>query len=164
MNKLTILAKQLRQNQTPQEQKLWNIIRNHKFNNLKFKRQQPIWKYIVDFLCKDIKLIIEIDGGQHNTPENILTDAQRTQFLQSKGYKVIRFWNNEIDKNLEGCLNFILEELNNTPLRPSDTSPARGADTELRYIAPCACAESSITLRLYFLAIAQIFSIWTACP
>ena len=66
MNKLTILAKQLRQNQTPQEQKLWNIIRNHKFHNLKFKRQQPIGKYIVDFLCKDIKLIIEIDGGQHN--------------------------------------------------------------------------------------------------
>ena len=55
-----------------------------------------------DFLCKDIKLIIEIDGGQHNTPENILTDAQRTQFLQSKGYKVIRFWNNEIDNNIEG--------------------------------------------------------------
>lgn len=102
MNKLTILAKQLRQNQTPQEQKLWNIIRNHKFNNLKFKRQQPIGKYIVDFLCKDIKLIIEIDGGQHNTPENILTDAQRTPFLQSKGYKVIRFWNNEIDNNIEG--------------------------------------------------------------
>ena len=102
MNKLTILAKQLRQNQTPQEQKLWNIIRNHKFNNLKFKRQQPIGKYIVDCLCKDIKLIIEIDGGQHNTPENILTDAQRTQFLQSKGYKVIRFWNNEIDNNIEG--------------------------------------------------------------
>ena len=102
MNKLTILAKQLRQNQTPQEQKLWNIIRNHKFHNLKFKRQQPIGKYIVDFLYKDIKLIIEIDGGQHNTPENILTDAQRTQFLQSKGYKVIRFWNNEIDNNIEG--------------------------------------------------------------
>ena len=114
MNKLTILAKQLRQNQTPQEQKLWNIIRNHKFNNLKFKRQQPIGKYIVDFLCKDIKLIIEIDGGQHNTPENILTDAQRTQFLQSKGYKVIRFWNNEIDNNLEGVyleLEKIFQEL-----------------------------------------------------
>ena len=102
MNKLTILAKQLRQNQTPQEQKLWNIIRNHKFNNLKFKRQQPIGQYIVDFLCKDIKLIIEIDGGQHNTKENILADEERTKFLESKGYKVIRFWNNEIDNNIEG--------------------------------------------------------------
>ena len=51
---------------------------------------------------KEASLIIEIDGGQHNTPENILTDAQRTQFLQSKGYKVIRFWNNEIDNNIEG--------------------------------------------------------------
>ena len=102
MNKLTILAKQLRQNQTPQEQKLWNIIRNHKFNNLKFKRQQPIGKYIVDFICKDIKLIIELDGGQHNTKENILADEKRTKFLESKGYKVIRFWNNEIDNNIEG--------------------------------------------------------------
>ena len=129
MNKLTILAKQLRQNQTPQEQKLWNIIRNHKFHNLKFKRQQPIGEYIVDFLCKDIKLIIEIDGGQHNTPENILADDKRTQFLQSKGYSVIRFWNNEIDNNLEGVyleLEKIYQKVTKEP-SPQPLFPWRGA-------------------------------------
>lgn len=102
MNKLTNLAKNLRQNQTQQEHILWNRLRNHKFHNLKFKRQQPLGNYIVDFICKDIKLIIELDGGQHNTKENILADEERTKFLESKGYKVIRFWNNEIDNNLEG--------------------------------------------------------------
>ena len=63
MNKLTNLAKNLRQNQTQQEHILWNLLRNHKFHNLKFKRQQPLGNYIVDFICKDIKLIIELDGG-----------------------------------------------------------------------------------------------------
>lgn len=114
MNKLTNLAKNLRQNQTQQEYILWNLLRNHKFHNLKFKRQQPIGNYIVDFICKDIKLIIELDGGQHNTKEKILADEERTIFLESKGYKVIRFWNNEIDNNLEGVyleLEKIFQEL-----------------------------------------------------
>ena len=114
MNKLTNLAKNLRQNQTQQEHILWNLLRNHKFHNLKFKRQQPLGNYIVDFICKDIKLIIELDGGQHNTKENILVDEERTKFLESKGYKVIRFWNNEIDNNLEGVyleLEKIFQEL-----------------------------------------------------
>ena len=95
-------ARSLRKNMTPQELKLWNILRNHQFYGLEFRRQYPIGNYIVDFVCKSKKLIIEIDGGQHNTPDAILYDKQRTDFLVSKGYRVIRFWNNEVDENLDG--------------------------------------------------------------
>jgi len=102
MNKLNILARQLRKNQTPQEQKLWNLLRNNRFHNLKFRRQYPVGKYIADFVCKEKKIIIEIDGGQHNMENNISNDNTRTEFLETKGYKVIRFWNNEIDTNIEG--------------------------------------------------------------
>lgn len=101
MKNNTELARKLRKNQTPQEAKIWNILRNYQFNNLKFKRQQPIGNYIVDFICKEKKIIIEIDGGQHNTPENIKSDNDRTAYLESKGYKIFRFWNNDIDNNFE---------------------------------------------------------------
>ena len=102
MNNKNILARKLRKNQTPQEAKIWSLLRNHRYKNLAFKRQHPIGDYIVDFICLEKKLIIEIDGGQHNEPSNIEYDKIRTEFLESKGYKVIRFWNNDIDKNIEG--------------------------------------------------------------
>ena len=96
------LAKNLRKNITKQEYKLWNIIRAGRFYGYKFKRQTPIGNYIVDFVCKETKIIIEIDGGQHNEGVNIQADTERTEYLNSKGYKVYRFWNNEIDKNIDG--------------------------------------------------------------
>ena len=102
MNKQNILARKLRKNQTPQEQKMWNLLRNHQFHNLEFKRQYPMGDYIVDFICRPKKLIIEIDGGQHNFIENIEYDAKRTEYLCSRGYFVLRFWNNDIDNNIEG--------------------------------------------------------------
>ena len=95
--------KLLRKNQTPQEKILWNILRNRQFFNLKFKRQVPIENYIVD-LCDKKMLIIELDGAQHNFDNNINYDKERTEFLENLGYKVIRFWNNEIDDNIEGVL------------------------------------------------------------
>ena len=107
MNKQNILARKLRKNQTPQEQKMWNLLRNHKFHKLEFKRQYPMGDYIVDFICRQKKLIIEIDGGQHNFEENIKYDAKRTEYLNSRGYCVLRFWNNDIDNNIEG----VFEEL-----------------------------------------------------
>ena len=102
MNKNNIIARKLRKNQTPQEQKFWNLVRAHRFYNLEFRRQYPLGDYIVDFICREKKLIVEIDGGQHNSPENVIKDLERTQYLNSKGYKVIRFWNNDIDNNIEG--------------------------------------------------------------
>ena len=101
MDKRNILARTLRKQQTPQETKMWNLLRNHRYKNLAFKRQHPIGNYIVDFICLEKKIIIEIDGGQHNEPANIEYDKQRTSFLEAKGYKVIRFWNNDIDKSIK---------------------------------------------------------------
>ena len=107
MNEKNLLARILRQNQTSQEQKMWSLLRNYQFKGLKFKRQHPIGKYIVDFICKEKKIVIELDGGQHNEENNIIYDIERTKYLEQKGYKVIRFWNNDIDNNIEG----VFEEL-----------------------------------------------------
>ena len=96
------LARRLRKNLTSQERILWQLFRNHNFYGYEIRRQSPIGKYIVDFVCREKKIIIKIDGGQHNTPDNILADEQRTKYLEAKGYKVIRFWNNEIIKNIDG--------------------------------------------------------------
>ena len=102
MNNNLELSRKLRRNQTPQEQKLWNILRNNNFHNLKFKRQYPIGNFIVDFICIEKRIIIEIDGGQHNEPKNIINDNIRTQYFESRKFKVIRFWNNDIDNNFDG--------------------------------------------------------------
>ncbi len=112
MKNKTILARNLRKNSTIQERRLWNLLKNRQFHNLKFKRQQPIGDYIVDFICKEAKIIIEIDGGQHNEPENIEYDKTRTEYLNNLGYKVIRFWNNEIYENIEGVVLRLKEEIN----------------------------------------------------
>ena len=118
MNKLNIIARKLRKNQTPQEQILWNILRNRQVLGYKFRRQYPIGNYVVDFVCKENKMIIEIDGGQHNTPEGILADENRTKYLQSVGYKILRFWNNEIDNNIEGVYQKIIEQIENIKTTP----------------------------------------------
>ena len=104
------LARNLRKNSTPQEKLLWQIFRNHNFYGYEIRRQSPIGNYIVDFVCRDKKIIIEIDGGQHNELQNILNDNIRTEYLKSKGYKVIRFWNNEINENIEGVYLKLKEE------------------------------------------------------
>lgn len=102
MNNLKNNARYLRKNQTEQERKLWNLIKNKQFYNYKFLRQYVIGKYIVDFICREKKIIIEIDGGQHNENSTIGYDKKRSIYLNSIGYAVIRFWNNEIDNNIEG--------------------------------------------------------------
>lgn len=111
MNELTQKARLLRKNQTKQEAKLWAILRNKQLKGLSFKRQFPIGNYIADFICRTKKIIIEIDGGQHNTKNNIEYDIKRTEFLNSLGYKVLRFWNNEIDDNIEWVLEEILKQV-----------------------------------------------------
>ena len=82
-------ARILRNNQTPQEQKIWSIIRNRQFYGYRFLRQYCIGSYIVDFICRSQKIIIEIDGGQHNNPKDIEYDKQRSNYLNSKGYRVL---------------------------------------------------------------------------
>ena len=111
MDKKYYIARKLRQSSTKEERVLWQLLRNRQFKNLKFKRQFPIGNYIVDFVCEEIKLIIELDGGQHNEPENIEADKVRTEFLESKGFKVIRFWNKDINLNIAGVYEFLLNEV-----------------------------------------------------
>lgn len=98
----------LRKNQTPQELKLWYNLRARRLGNLKFRRQFRIGKYVVDFCCLSKKLVIELDGSQHNEPNNIIKDQVRQRYIKNQGYKVLRFWNNEIDENLEGVLDEII--------------------------------------------------------
>ena len=81
---------------------MWDILRNNKFYGIKFRRQVPIGNYVADFVCESKNLIIEIDGGQHNELQNIESDKNRTEYFKQKGYQVLRFWNNEIDDNLDG--------------------------------------------------------------
>ena len=105
-NKFSI-ARKLRNNMTKQEKKLWYFLRMRNINNARFRRQYPIGSYIVDFVCLHKKLIVEVDGGQHNFADNLLLDEERTKFLQTKGYTVLRFWNNDIDYNITAVLNKI---------------------------------------------------------
>lgn len=100
-------AKQMRFNQTPHEHILWEVLRAKRFENLKFKRQVLIGNYIADFVCEDKKIIIELDGSQHNTDVKISYDNVRTKYFNACGYKVLRFWNNDIDGNIEGVCEVI---------------------------------------------------------
>ena len=112
MKNLTELARKLRTNMTTQERAIWQLLRKRSIKNLKFRRQYNIDdKYIVDFICHEKKLIIEIDGGQHNEDINKVNDELRTKYLISKGFTVIRFWNSDIDKNIEGVYKEILRHL-----------------------------------------------------
>ena len=112
MQEKYIKARKLRKNMTNQEKTLWYYLRKRFINNYRFRRQYPVGNYIVDFVCRKKNLIIELDGGQHN--QNLIKDLDivRTQYLESRGFKVIRFWNNDIDTNLEGVLNEIIRQLN----------------------------------------------------
>ena len=109
MERKYALARMLRKNTTKEERILWQLLRNRQFFGLKFRRQYPIGKYIVDFVCESKKVVIELDGGQHNEPENILLDEERTKFIENQGYKVIRFWNSDINKNISGVYDKLLE-------------------------------------------------------
>jgi len=96
--KLTNLAKKLRKSSTDAERLLWSRLRSKQIEGLKFRRQQPIGNHIVDFVCFEKKVIIEADGGQHSTE----VDAERDRWLEEQGFKILRFWNNDILKNING--------------------------------------------------------------
>jgi very-short-patch-repair endonuclease len=114
-------AKTLRRNQTDAEQKLWYHLRAHRFMGRKFKRQKPMGRYVVDFVCLEEKLIIELDGGQH--VENVEYDQERDAWLMSEGYKVLRFWNNELMNEMESVLERIRLVLSNEAVHSETLSP-----------------------------------------
>jgi very-short-patch-repair endonuclease len=103
-------AIELRKEPTPAERKLWALIRNDQLG-VNFRRQHAVGNYIPDFVCVQKKLIIELDGSQHLEQEEY--DKERTKYLNSLGYKVIRFWNNDVMKNIDGVILAILHAMEN---------------------------------------------------
>ncbi|MBI4049752.1 MAG: endonuclease domain-containing protein, partial [Candidatus Doudnabacteria bacterium] len=100
-------SRKLRKTQTPWEDRLWHYLRSKRFQGYRFRRQFVIGRYIVDFYCYKKKLVIEVDGGQHNEVKNIIKDRDRTKYLTKEGYKVLRFWNSDLNDNFEGVLDTI---------------------------------------------------------
>jgi very-short-patch-repair endonuclease len=103
-------AGELRQNQTEAEAKLWARLRAHRMAGVQFRRQHAIGNYIVDFCSPRRKLIIELDGSQHL--DQVESDSERTKYLEAKGYRVLRFWNNEVMNEIDAVLNVIWTEIN----------------------------------------------------
>jgi len=106
-------ARALRGNQTDAEQALWQRLRNKQLDGFRFRRQVPVGHYIADFVCHGERVIVEVDGGQH--VEQKQYDAARTAFLEAEGYRVRRFWNNDVFGNIEGVLERVRETLLEAP-------------------------------------------------
>ena len=119
-------ARTLRQNMTEAERRVWQILRSHRMTGYQFRRQVPIGRYIADFVCHEARLIVEIDGGQHDRSSP--REAERSGFLQNQGYRVLRFWNNEVLANIDGVHETIAEELGR--LTSTQTLPHRGGGLE----------------------------------
>ncbi|HUC60901.1 MAG TPA: endonuclease domain-containing protein [Alphaproteobacteria bacterium] len=110
-------ARRLRKTPTDAEIRLWSRLRRNQLDGFRFRRQQPIGAYVVDFFCPEARLIIEVDGGQHAIDE--VRDAKRTQWLEGRGYRVLRFWNNDVLGNTDGALGTIRDALRaEKPLPP----------------------------------------------
>ena len=120
------LCREMRQNPTTGEAMLWRLLRNRRLE-LKFRRQHPLGRYILDFYCHEARLAIEVDGGGHAEPDQQRQDAQRDEALRSMGIRVLRFWNRDVLTNTEGVLATIWHTL--TPAlsqgeRETPTSPS----------------------------------------
>lgn len=104
-------AKTMRTNATDAENLMWQLLRNKRFMDLKFRRQHVIKPYIVDFYCHELGLVIELDGGQHGTDDGIEYDAERTKFLEALGFTIVGYWNHDVLSRMDvvlgdlgGCL------------------------------------------------------------
>ena len=106
------IARKLRQQMTPHEVKLWAQLRLLPKKEYHFRRQVPVGPHIVDFAEKRLRLVIEVDGSQHAAPPGQKRDEKRDKFLASEGYRVLRFWNRDIDTNMSGVIDTILLTLN----------------------------------------------------
>ncbi len=123
-NNLTDFARELRKGSTEAEKLLWRRLSRRQLEGFKFRRQQPIGRYIVDFVDFETKLIIELDGGQHSTQKD--EDKKRDKWFEQQGFEVLRFWDNEVFENLEGILELIRSRL----LTPSPDPSHQGRGEE----------------------------------
>ena len=104
-------ARTMRHAMTEAELRFWNVVRAHRLMNLGFRRQLPIAGYIVDFACPSHRLIVEIDGSQHGKDAGAVFDAARTARFEMAGWTVIRFWNDDVMRDIEGVCRHILAEI-----------------------------------------------------
>ena len=118
------IARNLRKNSTEAEKILWQKLRNKQLEGFKFRRQQIVGRYVVDFVNFERKLVIELDGSQHALEEE--RDGKRDHWLQAQGFEVLRYWNNEVFENLEGVLEGIRQRLLALSPSPSPSHPGRG--------------------------------------
>ncbi|NVM23306.1 MAG: endonuclease domain-containing protein [Desulfobacterales bacterium] len=117
------LAKKLRKNMTDAERLLWRHLRNRELGGYKFRRQRPIGPYIVDFVCLEKKLVVEVDGGQH--ARQMESDSKRSDYLKETGYRVLRFWNNKVLRETESVLAVVLSFLDRSVTPSPQPSPRR---------------------------------------
>jgi very-short-patch-repair endonuclease len=127
-------ARSLRRSMTDAERKLWFALRDRRLVGAKFRRQVPIGRFIADFACYEARLVIEADGGQHS---GLPSDAHRDRWLATNGFKVLRFWNNDVLTNLDGVLERISEAVSQASPHPARASrghpsPTRGEGKEPR--------------------------------
>jgi len=131
MDTMRYRARELRNSATDAERRLWQHLRLRQLGGFRFRRQVPVGGYIADFTCPEVKLIVELDGRQHL--ERMAYDARRTRALEAKGYKVLRYWNDDVLMRTHAVLEDILRKLhelesksNSTPPRSSPSPAAKG--------------------------------------
>jgi very-short-patch-repair endonuclease len=137
-------ARQLRKQGTDAENRLWYVLRNRTLDGLKFVRQMPVGPYFADFACREVALIVELDGGQHAESDR---DIRRTSFLLSQGYSVLRFWNNDVMCNRDGVLETIRAVIAGNPSPDLRYAQATLSPTG-RGIRGVRAASAALTARL----------------
>ena len=130
MNQSTERARTLRREMTDAERAFWRRVRDRRFGGLKFRRQVPVVPYFADFLCYEKKLIVELDGGQH--VERAAYDERRTRYLETEGYKVVRFWDTDVLKNMDGVLAELVRLCGIDDPHPGRESPTGSSPIRLR--------------------------------
>ena len=125
--RVTAKARSLRQNMTKAEVFLWMSLRKRALNGARFRRQHPVGPYIADFACPAAKLIVEVDGATHSTPEELAHDMRRTKYLESEGWTVIRVSNTDVYENMDGVWRAIAAQLAPPPRYARDL-PASGEE------------------------------------
>ena len=120
-------ARRLRRDMTDAERKLWWHLRRLPIDHSHFRRQATIGPYFADFACHERRLIIEVDGAQHNEPENVARDAERSVYLRSQSYRILRFWNNDVLKNIDSVMEAILVAIHQSEASPPPLPPPHRA-------------------------------------
>ncbi|MDR6523716.1 endonuclease domain-containing protein [Variovorax atrisoli] len=133
--RVRVRARSLRSTPTDAEALLWHHLRDRRMANQKFRRQRPIGPYFADFACLEAKLIVELDGGQHT--EAVAYDENRTRFIEAQGYRVLRFWNQEVLTQIDAVRERILQALQEDSPHPSPLPQAgEGARQDTRNLKP----------------------------